>query len=414
MAERVVIAQLVIDESGAVRAISNTTQEEKRLETQTKGTADVFTARMFNMRTAAMAFLGAFTIAGLIQAFKGFIAEVFKASTAFHEFQAQSSAAFKNLTKLAVEVLPVNESLSAMTAWLERISGAMVLLKGVAEKTETGWMWRLLWGAIPGSQILQMLDLLGKAIDKAAPGLRTLGKPEYIPRAVRLPEGDQWMQPMSEHRELTENAILGDMELADSLNTVARAHRNWINTVEEGGRVVEENITNKIDESTFAFQRHVEVVALWQQTLAGGLSLIGHAIGDSGLTARRALAMLLQQMSQMAFSFAAMHIAAAIGATTFLGAAITGGSTAQHKAAAAKWFGVGAVTAALAGHYGGSGGRESGATAYGGGTEIRGAVPSYNITFNVEGNVIGNEDFARQNAIWIKRALADGAAGGAL
>jgi hypothetical protein len=415
MAERIVIARLEVQEDGAVRAIQSTQQSIGSLERQTKQSADVITQRLFNARTAAAAFLGTFTAAGAVMAFKSFVTEVFKAQSGFKAFSADADNAKRQVLLLAGDVFHVNDALGGMSAWLERISGSIALFRSSGNADKAGVLWSYLFGATQIGQMMQLLGLAGQVIDKAAPGLRGAGKEPYIPRAVKLDQppnladtvrgfADEqawqlapgpWMIPEGDVREQT---------------------RAWLNLNEvmtEYGRIVEEDVIGPTAQLQFEMDAAAERLNFWQSTITAGMSLIGNAIADQGMTARKAVGALLETMSQVAFMFAAVHFAAAVGATTGLGAALTGGTPSMHAKSAAKWAAVGALTAVAASHFGGEGGSSAGAAA--GDVSQQSLAPQtrpVNVTLVIEGHVIGDDAFVRGITNKIKKSLADGSAGG--
>ena len=417
MSERVVIASIDMDDAPVAAASQRTRGHFSGLE----GSAQKLTDRMFNLRTASMAFLGSFTLAGAVFGLKQFIENVFKAASGFKEFETASTRATASFTAMVGELINANVVLADATIFFNALTRASESMRASAAGTSTsGAVWRFMFGAIPATQLLETLHLTANILKHA--GLGTAPAPLTFESGAVAGAGVGKLGELNvpakegaaEKRKKAEDAA-AMARLQDWIGQNTHGYFLWA----AGVRDVNENLsktTDLIEEiiiHDYAFvsvlDLSMERMQLWQTMLADGMSLIGSAIAEGGLTGRRALGLLLQSMSQIAFSFAAMHAAAALGATTWLGAAITGGTSQQHATAAGQWFAAGVGAAALASHFGGGGGNRS---SFGGeGSGATGASSQKNITIIFEGNVASDE-FMRAAVIDIKKALADGAGGG--
>jgi len=170
MAERVTVATLTIDEQGAVRSVNNLVGAEKKLDAQTKTTSDAFTARMFNMRSAAAAFLGGFTLAGAIFQLRELATAVITSSDAWAAYSKSADAAGKRTANLLADLLGITAALEGTTPWLNRLERLAGVAKGQNYQGPTafGIIGTLLWGS-NYNLFKQALEGVGGLIDKALP-----------------------------------------------------------------------------------------------------------------------------------------------------------------------------------------------------------------------------------------------------
>lgn len=109
MAEQLVLAELVIDSSGIVRGVRDSTAAiagfDRRLSdsgkqaAQASGLVDVLSSRFLNLRSVAMATLGGFTVAGAILKISAVTSEVVTSTAAWKAWAGQIEDTFNRLVK---------------------------------------------------------------------------------------------------------------------------------------------------------------------------------------------------------------------------------------------------------------------------------------------------------------------------
>ncbi|HKB37264.1 MAG TPA: hypothetical protein VKD72_12485, partial [Gemmataceae bacterium] len=337
---REVIADLDFNEASAREAIRVLQERIASLEGQTRRTADVFTARMFNMRQAALALLGGFTIGGGILAFKNFLEQVIKSAGAFSTFQEHLGRTETALSKILVDLLSINPLLEALTRWVDRLN---VLLESVGANAESGGkIIRWLFGQTDVGTLLRLIESMGALIDKASGRKAVL---DFIgpPAAPGIGNEPRFAPDLDKFLEKAKNfnieAMTHGLFVAKEMAKGVGENLNFVNEQIEEITINQYSLATAIDLSAEKF----ELLSVAAQ--AAGAA-IGNALFTAGTTAKQALAAILKQITVIALTQSFMHLAAAYASTTLIGAAATGGTPAQHKAAAAFWGKVAAFAAA--------------------------------------------------------------------
>ena len=419
MAERVVIAQLVIDETGVVRAIQQTKEQVDGLGKQTKTTADVFTARMFNMRSAAVAFLGVFTAAGVVYGLRNLAAEALKANTAFAPM-ASSWERFSTSLKLSLSYMPgVTGALNAMGAAAAKpertIAGIVGALNNLSPKAMTA------------------LLIIGRALDAAAPGSQTGGASAESRPWERLGFLDVPAKPGAKRQTVE---AFRDMGIVDewerALALVDQANEMWATNPiydflipdDDAMRRWEDSLS-LADEQSAAWERMgLAILAskksfdtMWDtdkfNALAGALQSVGFALSEmiaTGGNARELFSGVLRSLSAAMFIKSAEYVAYAIAASTGIGAATLAGTPTQFLRAAAKFAAVGAIAGVAARASGGGGGQAAG---FSQSTPLAGSQPvAPQVTIILEGTL--SDARVRDITGGVLKSIQDGVSGGQL
>lgn len=139
MPEKLVLAQLVIDESGVVTglanigtALKNTGNESDRVSQKVSHTGGIFAQlehRMFSLRHIAGVVLGGFTVAGALHELKALIGAVFESDLHFAALKASAGGFHETLVKMlgsifgtSSVVLLLTDSLQHLTALFDFMS----------------------------------------------------------------------------------------------------------------------------------------------------------------------------------------------------------------------------------------------------------------------------------------------------
>lgn len=431
MAERVVIATLDIDEQGAVRSVKAVEQQVGSLEKQTRTTADVFTARMFNMKNAATAFLGTFTIAGGVLAFKSFLTSIVESQENFKRFSETAAATQKSLFKMVGDMTGLNQALGDMATILERINA---MNAGDSEPGKLGILWKFLWGQTDIGRVEAIINRVAQAAavgtTQGPPAPAGIGNYGYDPDAPQKAR-DAAAKTFAEQKQ----AILEGAQSLSDYNLAALEAGKLNRELYESSIMAAsgfEKLDEKIEETNIDEEALVNPDK-WQKfktafkdainEMVPDLTLVGAAINsaqaaidgmssaliqgfkEGGLTFKKIISGILEAVGQMLiylgsaavikgiFTYNAAEAAAGAAAIAIGGAAL---------ALSSRW---GAGSEGVAPGLGGNGFAASPAIAGGGNT--------YNITNIIEGS--GNPDAVARSVVkYIKRATADGAGGGAI
>jgi len=191
MPETLVLAELTIESSGVVtgfrestNAIAGFDKKLTDLSGSTTRTSNVFAARMLNMRSAAQAFLGGFTIAGAVFALKNFAEAAIRANADFGKFTSTFSKFNADLLAVIGNLPGISQGMNDTAAGLERMDRVLVRMRA-SEATpggqRAGVIVSTLFGSTPIGGLLNNLRLVGAAIDALFPasatGGGTLGPP---------------------------------------------------------------------------------------------------------------------------------------------------------------------------------------------------------------------------------------------
>lgn len=398
MAERVVLADIVFEEEGAVSslkrtdlALVGTSSSVDTLAKHTRDTSSVFVNRMFSMRQAAVAFLGAFTVGGVIIGLKNLISEAARQEVGFKNLAASAKVFHQVMLDIIKDLPGFSKGIGTL--------GDLLLSFGAEFRTifsKEGFeaLTKDLKAALLGEDSDSFVKLFQRTFEK----LKT-ERDSLLRGAGNL---DVHFPLLASDQGLTTAATI-------------EATKNWLSIQREANGLVDETITAfqsigfELDILISKYQQYINVL--------GAASEFAVAAAASGLAsqstaARAAMAIVAVQaymhgLEELAFA------AASAAAYDYRGAIL-------HKIAAGLFFATAAFQGAAAirgpaGSGGGGGG--------GGGTGFRGVsiAPaqrlSPNVSITIEGSVIGaggKEQLAHDLAELIKKALSDGAASGTL
>lgn len=429
MAERIKLADLYIDDNGVVRATKNSASAVRELGEETKRSSDVFTSRFFNMKNAATAFLGTFTLAGGIVAFKSFVTSIFQAQENFQAFATATEKTQRSMFRLVGDVVGMNQALADMATILDKIRAMSDDTRGEDGGT-LGILWKAFWGTTTVGRIEAMLRAVAGYIGQSEPMGPPL-PPGFDNRIPYNPTGDAASKAFSEQKQtILENAqSISEYNLAalEAGKINRELYESSIMAAsgfqEEGEAIADlsDELETVVNPSTWqkfktAFKDAINeivpdltlmgaAISSAQAAIEGMSSALVQGFKEGGLTFKKIISGILEAVGQMLvylgsaavikgiFTYNAAEVGAGLAAIAIGGAAIS---------LAAKW---GSSSDPAPAGFGGEGFGASPALAGGGNT--------YNIGVTVEGSS-NPEATGRRVALAIKRALADGAAGGSL
>lgn len=440
MAEKVTVAEITIDEAGAVRALSNTQNALRQTATnveslgaRTSSAADVFEHRMFSMRHAAIALLGGFTLAGLIQDLKGLASQVVKSAESFGELEAAGATLNREFNAMAVETFNVNAGIQGTVTWMDRLSGVMRAVTvaqtshpAAAAAVKDGFISAVLFGIPGASGIMRGIHDVGAAIDSlfakqiaaATAGQNFIGPPappgygnfDYHPPAEKkpVPFGESPLTGWKAYTD-TADALKG---VVVNLQAAIPLAEDFNDTLKDAP-VALSDVVLWLRQAGGAYQQLGEAAGF-----AFGALLAGQNIDLSGFI-RAVLTSIAQQASVKAiFEIAEGLAASARYAASYFTDVAQGAAAKLHYTAAAKYFGVAAAAGVGARAFGGGGGGGGGS---GGGGIARAAPPERQgqiINNYFEGSLIGvgrtMDQFADAMLPAMQRSLARGTVGGSL
>jgi hypothetical protein len=443
VAERVVIAQIALDDTPVVAATQRVQQQIGFMESGTRAVV----AQMFSLRRAATALLGGFTLAGIILQLGNLAKQLitntalFKemkevaedlwrefalGETAIDQFMRKQQSAFKDagldstlgsIEKLQLIVGAYQRTVAAIDAINKQSiktladAGKLIALRSDLAETQARLMEAFRKFATAAQQqtpfedfrLDQFTDLFEAAFGVRLPtAITATVKP--LEMAVRLME------------ELNEEARQLPLHIQEwEFPFGARGFEPPGGGLSDPG----EDLPGIGDFYGSDFQKSLLGIqaTMNETTLAANAMAIGfeHAAGAiaaafAGISGslRQALHQMFLTLSQMAFVYALWETAMGIAVSAGGISAAVFGDARQHFRAAATFAAVGAA-AGLA------------ARAFGGGEAVGGGAPApaapnqtsrvQNITVIFEGNVASDE-WMRGAVIDIQKALADGAGGG--
>lgn len=443
MAETLVLAELSIDSKGVVSGVAvaggaldglgRKTEDAGKKVATSAGSFDLLTKRMFNLRTAAVALVGSFSLAGVLFGIRALVGEIIAGDVAFKEFQKSAKGVTAEFGALVRETFNVTGGLQSMTSWMDRIQASMLALRQAEEAHPAamaagrqGIIGAVFFG-IPGAAgIISSLETIGSlwdkltkkqqdAIKKSREGFREAGDMsdwnpakimaaltlqsnalsapgktvipgfrfdtflgDYIQLAERLPDlFNDLLDPLHEAAELTADMASGWEVSADAAKKIEETDLKPLHADVETLEQLMLNLTESMNPAIEGFQIMLAAV----QEFA---SQIATAIVQDGVTLRSFAADMLMMVGQMLLAWGALAVI-----TTYFT-----GYPGFHVAAAAIAAGLGALVAARAigGGHQGAGGQSSP-----GGGGPAGSSVTYNYQFSFAGPPIGfNEaSFAR-------------------
>lgn len=426
MAERVVLATLDFDERGALRGVKAVEQSIGSLQRQTDTTAGAFTQRMFSMRSAAQAFLGGFTLAGAIVGLKNFTTEIAKTDTAFLQFSESVKTANRAVQDffrpfvheaLLMAANGINAIGSAFGQFFATFKSGYDALG--AKGKAAFWTLTALLGGKTGSGFAKSMLGMGGDTRAEAPGdlygpfgpgygpqrpdtrYDLEGRP-FAPAAQRIDEGVNIKEfgYIDELRRKIDELTGSKLHLDEALAAMPEGLKDYITTGAEEATPALRDLTAEFEAATAGAQAFGSAMA--------------SAMFQAGTSLKEAMGDAMMSLAQTMTAYALASLAIGAIASTPWGFAIFG-PPAQYFHAAAV-FGVAAAGAfaaasALGARRGGGAVGSSAGAAGGAAAAAPGGGNNYSIYVTVEGSS-NPEMFGRRAALSIKRALADGAAGG--
>lgn len=445
MAERLVLAQLVIDENGVVTGLANindglkkTQQESDRTGKKVEGLGGFFTRlekRMFSMQAIAGAVLGGFTVASAIQGIKSLIETVASADTGFALLKATTKGFYEavvgdgtkhvtifhdaivrltqvvTILQIAFEELsnpqgPVGKALQMMLKF--SVGGLVVTgLAKIAEATET------IFGKLsePGGP----LERFAKRFQEIQDAAGTNANPDFALRDVPITGGKQFgIGETTTDREGNIKAqrvdeatgLFGVSGIA--VFTAPKVLSDFRNAVQTTLQTLG-NLHSSITGIQFAALSMSEAF-----TQAG--AAIGAALSGEAVSGAQVLKSILSSIAKQAAVEGLFELAKGFASLFAPGGQA---AAAAHFKSSALFF----ATAALAGGGARAIGGASSTAASGGPTGTRGfgqeIAPQQRqerneLTVIIQGNVIGQEQYVRKLVVDIQNGLRAGAGGGKL
>jgi hypothetical protein len=443
MAETVVLAELTIDASGAVSGVAavdkafvglgRRTTEVSTTAKNAAGPLAALTSRMFNLRTAAVALLGTFTLGGLVLGLKNFIADIYRAAPGFKDFQTAVQGATSSLTSFIAQAIGASRTLDSLTTILNSVRTGVEAVKRIAGGETVGNLWRFMWGLTPIGKVERMLELTASVLNRAgvggpggpqtggaplgsagvgaigglgfldvpaAPGAKRRPGP-YIAQAIRIPESLDTLGPLHDLLvdlfQPIEEVALGFESINDEMAKMS------VQNIPELSKTVPEfkSVFDELAQSLRMTNLEFEALTLASHEMGSELA---SAIAGTGASFREAVVDILTSLSRLAFTYALMNVAFGIMASTGAGAALLAGTPSTFFKAAAKFAAVG-IAAGLAARAVSGQGEESGGALAGAVGGPSGGGRTINITVN--GSVIGGGNDAAIGR-WLEDLLRRG------
>lgn len=449
MAETLVLAELTVNAQGVVTGVSQATSAitgfDRKL-TQTGQNAksqdssfDLLTKRMFNLRTAAVALVGSFSLAGVLFGIKNLVTEIVKGDSAFKDFEKSASGVLTQFSALARETLGVGNGLREAGHAMDVFSASMLAIRQTAEahrgaiETGQGIIGDILFGVLGIGETVEGLKTILGLLDEATKKQQAQLRPSFrepgdesdwdpakitaflnaqsaalssgsLPApspgmAIRLIDG---MQQYVQLAERLPDAFTAAEEAANPLretfedlgNLSAGIEKGWEATEDAMARINETDLTKKMRDDLESlndmFMRLSDTLTVAQLKFELILAAVNQfasqittAITQGGITIRSFVADMLTMVGQMLLAWGALAVI-----TTYFT-----GEPGFHVAAAAIAAGVGALLAARAI----GGGREGPQAAQTGSGGTQGSGGSRQLVVNFGGPTFGfNEaSFAR-------------------
>jgi hypothetical protein len=473
VAERVSLAEFTVDTNGLVTGLKFADQQTAQTARKMGISLDGVTAKMFSVRSAALKLAGAFGFAGVTYAAANAVASLTKdligSTTWFHnaadavmDWYGELAHGEDTIDRLSRKIQNL-ETMGALKRLRELVE-ARKQLQAEAGKVAMepitpsgGLRRRSMSGAgapipdvSPGTaSALKAIEISMQGVNREINGIiqtlarqgLSLGDIERLSGATlqfntgvdiaaeneaaanslkHVAEGAGAVKTALE--DLSRLSVQGENPLQrldieqEKIDRFARMAA-LVEQIRLGFMALGHEGAKPIKEATDAIEHGLTMAEAKFQAFEGALSStissIGTAFAEGDLSGKRFLASLMQSVGQACFALSAMFAAAAIAASTGIGAAVVQGTPAQLGAAAAGFFAAGVAATAIGGsagrgHSTGSHGRGGGfgspalAGAGGGGP---------NVTVVIHGSVMGmtKNELARELKTLIERAEEDGA-----
>lgn len=339
---REVIADIDFDNTGSVR-LRGLEGDLGGLQSQTEKTANVFTHRMFNMRTAAMAFLGGFTVAGAILVFKGFVEDVAQGNKHFKELAASGKVFYET-------ILGIVKDSPILSALFENIGKFIIIAASQLKVMATHWK-EFFTGALGDKEFSRMVDEQIQKLIKRRNELMAPVKPQFLTVMTA-----SWA------------------EFNDAGKDAWKTWTNFRDLMNENSKIIVEDLAPIIDHLDLLQEK----LALVQEVGSAVGQALAQAFLEGGESLREALAKVLKQVAMSLFIKAGEYFALGLAALTPWGAATLGPAPMYFKAAGA-FAAAGAAVGAFGIGVGGRGAAHSGAGGASGQAATAGG-PTYNIS----------------------------------
>ncbi len=255
---------------------------------------------------------------------------------------------------------------------------------------------------------------LAKAAEEEADALRDLNLARMdLARSIQLYNSatEQSVRDLESGRatlEFYDESVLTLRDHLDALTVATKAAFGALEKPPETNALIDwlEGLNASVDKAAVQ-------VAVIEAAMTAAVSSLGAAFSSGEFSAKTFLATMMQSVSQACFALSAMFAAAAIAASTGIGAAVVQGTPAQLGAAAAGFFAAGVAAGAIGGAIG-RGGASSGGRGGGGGGGLVGAsfagAGGPNVTIVINGSLMGTnrDELARELADLVETARSDG------
>jgi hypothetical protein len=402
--EALVLANLSVDSSGVVTGVNTAQRSFTSLEGGSSRTAQqverewgragpAFIHHMFSMRAAAAAFLGTFTLAGLILELSSLAKELITDTEAWRSFSGAVEDSYRSIVKLESSIgqmarhLKTAELAAGLKAAIPSQEDIDKILKVIEVANAEAAKIGRTGGAVPGAafsgqEILQQ-SLAARAIDEATRALFKLQEQSGLTRSEfsRL-FGVDLENAVIKATKLTEEFATGPIPATEAaFKAVTVSTREWLETLEKFQPLLEaavpplNNIVQKVGEiasgwdvaadnfgkmkgqikekdTTDDVEKISEAARLASDAfLAFGQSITQHII-QGGLTFKAVFADMLMAMIPVLLGLAAIHLLEwnyAAAAYAFAAAIAVAVAAKALGAGAQKDYGGGMATAQPAG-----------------------------------------------------------------
>lgn len=456
MAQREVIASLDLDEKPAVDASARMRQSFTVLEggaARAAGTIEhefnragpAFIHHMFSMRAAATAFLGGFSLAGIISQIASLMKGIIEADPAFENLTKSAALLKGELLGIGESRGVVSAALQEITTWMDRVSASIETIKGLGlglpdvGGENIGLVGRLLFGT--GTAWVNVtLEQVGKLLDRLQ-AMSSIRANRAVGGASLL---EEWQKNLKEadleSAMLEKGPNVGTLERGFGLTLQGQIVdlTDWSKAIRGAGtdmrgfEMTYDQLQTSLKEGLSGWND--KPIKEWSKAAGEGFDTVVKKIqfsaGDTQVAVEAMANAMTASLSQWAQGgsfvigkfFSQMLVGVgqsllAYGALAIIKAWVED----RPEGYAAGWGAIAAGVAALAaarlvggGAQAGSTGSSRGAAGSGAGGGQGGGGQTQTINVIFEGDNIGTEDFYRRVVLGIQRAVRDGAGGGNL
>jgi hypothetical protein len=439
MAERLVLAQLVIDEAGVVTGLAKVDESLKKTGQQSDQTGQKVTrlggflgqleGNLFSLRKIANAVMGGFTVGAAIIGIKNLITEVAQADTGFALLQATAKGFYESIVGDGTKHVTIFHDV------IVRLTQAVTILQIAFEELSNpqgpvGKALQLMLKFSVGGLVVQGMSLIAEQTEKIFGKLSEPGGPlerfakrfdEIQAKAKAVAETVKAVK-IAEKTGLESETVRGSefnpftakrLTEGDAANTITvlpdpqviSNFRNAIQSVLGSLESLHERLTGV----QFAAQATAE--AFIQAGSAIGAALAGEAVSGA-----QVLKSILSSIAKQAAVEGLFELAKGFASLFSPGGQA---AAASHFKSSALFF----ATAALAGGgaraigggaSGAPGGGPSGSRGFGQEVGQQPRQERNELTVIIQGNVIGQEQYVRKLVVDVQNAMRAGAGGGRL